>query len=87
MQLYKTTDGKMFGHTKLLDFLQEHGARIDSRPVLEVTAGAIRAALADPEAAGLTPEDVEFLKEELAAERLYEADDDDDAIVDYYTVL
>jgi hypothetical protein len=66
MQMWKTTESKSFGNGKLIEFLQDHGAVLDGKPTLEVPPSAFKAALEHPEEAGLTEEDIAFIKAELS---------------------
>lgn len=77
-QLWKVTDSVPFGNGKLVNFLLEHGASLEDKPVLEVPASAFRAALDNPEEAGLTEADIAFIKGELAGPRVDRSDADDD---------
>jgi hypothetical protein len=73
MQMWKTTGTKSFGNGQLIEFLEQHGAVIESKLFMFVPALAIRAALNDPDEAGLTEEDITFLKAEL--EQVYYDED------------
>lgn len=87
MRLYKWVDGKQFGNKMLVEFLEQHGAQMEQKTVLEVTVGFLKAAINNPEEAGITDEDRAFLIQELAALNItnlepYEDEDE----VDWYDV-
>jgi hypothetical protein len=92
MQLWKTTESKAFGNRRLIEFLEAHGAMMEDKTALVVPASAFKAALDHPDEAGLTEEDIRFIKAELSGPRVdgSEADecpddeDEDEIPVDVY---
>jgi hypothetical protein len=78
MQLWKITDTVPFGNKRLIEFLEAHGAILEDKPALQVPASAFEAALEHPEEAGLTEEDISFIKGELSGPRVDGSDADDD---------
>lgn len=64
--LWKVRESTRFGNWTLIKFLERHGAEMGTKSVLSVPASAFKAALANPEEAGLDDEDIAFIKSELA---------------------
>ena len=83
LHLWKTEQSKMFGQRDLVEFLEEHGAQIDSKPYMAVPLGAFRAALEHADELALTDADIALIRNEIAEG---EADEDDD-IVDHYDLF
>jgi hypothetical protein len=79
--LWKRLNEHRFGNSELVDFLKEHGAFIWNQPVMDVKAGAFRAALENAKELGLTKNDIAFIKKELK-----EHDMDDQYTVDSYDI-
>jgi Fe-S-cluster containining protein len=77
--LWKRSDERRFGNSRLVDFLKDHGASVWNQPVMEVSASAFRAALENAKELGLTKDDIAFIKKELKG-----ADDDD--FIDSYDI-
>jgi hypothetical protein len=78
MQMWKTTASKSFGNRQLIEFLQAHGAMMEDKSALAVPTSAFKAALDHPDEAGLTEQDIQFIKEELAGPRVDGSDADED---------
>jgi hypothetical protein len=78
MQLWKTTESKSFGNRRLIEFLEKHGAMIEYKQAMAVPASAFKAALDHPDEAGVTEQDIQFIKEELAGPRVDGSDADED---------
>ncbi len=93
IQLWTVADSVPFGNGRLVSFLMAHGAFVEGKSALRVPASALHAALDRPAKAGLTKEDITFIKGELSGPRVddFWADEDefeeeDDIPVDVYNL-
>lgn len=82
-RLWKLVEQSEFGNFELIQYLELHGAEIQSKPCLRVPLSAIRAALRNPADAELSDDDIEFLKAEIED---FGVDDDEETLVEIYDI-